>query len=223
MHQIDMQDKQGFCLFLKIADPEKEEYLLSDATLVCTYYIREYLDHGIWIGLPVLEDSITAFSISPQGALCYKGRSVDAFRDTAKEEYIAQLRARIQGEALRGAAGSADGSLPDRSESPKPSDPYRAASTTTARQSSDCREQNVLKSTVKRIIEKRLEKYSDILFDVDTDWLEETVIDGRRCIVLDLDSIDAQNAGILSQMQLYAGARKSITRTGSQILFIGYD
>ena len=223
VHQIDMQDKQGFCLFLKIADPEKEEYLLSDATLVCTYYIREYLDHGIWISLPVLEDSITAFSISPQGALCYKGRSVDAFRDTAKEEYIAQLRARIQGEALRGAAGSADGSLPDRSESPKPSDPYRVASTTTARQSSDCREQNVLKSTVKRIIEKRLEKYSDILFDVDTDWLEETVIDGRRCIVLDLDSIDAQNAGILSQMQLYAGARKSITRTGSQILFIGYD
>lgn len=223
VHQIDMQDKQGFCLFLKIADPEKEEYLLSDATLICTYYIREYLDHGIWIGLPVLEDSITAFSISPQGALCYKGRSVDAFRDTAKEEYIAQLRARIQGAALRGAAGSADGSLPDRSESQKPSDPYRAASTTTARQSSDCREQNVLKSTVKRIIEKRLEKYSDILFDVDTDWLEETVIDGRRCIVLDLDSIDAQNAGILSQMQLYAGARKSITRTGSQILFIGYD
>lgn len=223
VHQIDMQDKQGFCLFLKIADPEKEEYLLSDATLVCTYYIREYLDHGIWISLPVLEDSITAFSISPQGALCYKGRSVDAFRDTAKEEYIAQLCARIQGEALRGAAGSADGSLPDRSESPKPSDPYRAASTTTARQSSDCREQNVLKSTVKRIIEKRLEKYSDILFDVDTGWLEETVIDGRRCIILDLDSIDAQNAGILSQMQLYAGARKSITRNGSQILFIGYD
>lgn len=223
VHQIDMQDKQGFCLFLKIADPEKEEYLLSDATLICTYYIRENLDHGIWIGLPVLEDNITAFSISPQGALCYKGESVDTFRDTVKEQYIAQLHAQLQEEAMRGTADPADEFLPDQSECRPPADPYHTASTTTSQQSDDCRKQNALKSTVKRIIEKRLEKYNDILFEVDIDWLEETVIDGCRCIVLDLNSVDAQNAEILSQMQLYTGARKSITRTNRQILFIGYD
>ncbi len=49
------------------------------------------------------------------------------------------------------------------------------------------------------------------------------MIGSNRCIVLDLDGIDAQNAGILSQMQLYTGARKSITRIGQRIIFAGYD
>ncbi|MDE5823164.1 MAG: hypothetical protein K2H91_00540, partial [Lachnospiraceae bacterium] len=72
VHQIDMQDKQGYCLFLKINEPEKDEYLLSDATLVCMYYIRENLDSGVWVGLPILEDCIMEFSVSSQGTLFYK-------------------------------------------------------------------------------------------------------------------------------------------------------
>lgn len=65
VHQIDIQDTQGFCIFLKVNENEQDEYLLSDARLVCMYYIRENLDSGIWIGLPILEDCILEFSVSP--------------------------------------------------------------------------------------------------------------------------------------------------------------
>ncbi len=222
VHQIDMQDKQGYCLFLKIADPEKEEYLLSDATLVCTYYIREYLDRGIWIGLPVLEDGITAFSISPQGALCYKDEPVNTFAAAVKEQYITRLRARLQQETRHETAESAAISQPGQSGYTDAAEPDRTDSAA-EQPAADCRGRNALKSAVKRIIEKRLEKYSDIVFEVDTGWLEETMIGSNRCIVLDLDGIDAQNAGILSQMQLYTGTRKSITRIGQRIIFAGYD
>ena len=193
VHQIDMQDKQGYCLFLKINEPEKDEYLLSDATLVCTYYIRENLDSGVWIGLPILEDCIMKFSVSPQGTLFYEEEPVDTYRDTVKEQYIAQVNTRLQEEE-----------------------------STTRQQICNAPDQNSLKITVKRIIEKRLEKYSDIIFHVNTEWLEETIIDDSRCIIIDLDSIEAENAEVLSQMQLYTGTHKSITRTGRRILFKGY-
>lgn len=93
---------------------------------------------------------------------------------------------------------------------------------TPKQQTTDCHPGNSLKYTVKRIIENRLEKYSELLLDVDIHWLEETTLDGSRCIVLDLDGIDAKSAEILSQMQLYTGTRKSITRIGNRILFKGY-
>ena len=224
VHQIDMQDKQGYCLFLKIADPEKEEYLLSDATLVCMYYIRENLDSGVWIGLPVLEDSINAFSISPQGTLYYKNEAADTYRDAVKEQYIAQTSARLQDEAMRRTAASAPEIQPGQCEPVSVSIQNRHTEPFAAGQPHSASSDNsALKRTVKRIIEKRLEKYSEILFDVDIDWLEETTVDGCRCIVIDLDKIDSQNAAVLSQMQLYSGARKSITRTGRQLLFRGYD
>ena len=197
VHQIDMQDKQGYCLFLKVNEPEKDEYLLSDATLTCMYYIRENLDSGVWTGLPILEDCIMEFSVSPQGTLFYKSEPVDTYRDAVKEQYIAQTRKRMEDEqAVRQA--------------------------TAKQQTSNCPDRTSLKFTVKRIIEKRLEKYSEIVFDVDTDWLEETTVDGSRCIILDLNGIDAKNAEILSQMKLYIGTHKSITRTGSKFLFKGY-
>ena len=101
-------------------------------------------------------------------------------------------------------------------------EPYHTTSATTRQQICNHPAQNSLKLTVKRIIEKRLEKYSDIIFDVNTDWLEEIIIDGSRCIIIDLDSIDTEYAEILSKMQLYTGTHKSITQRGRQILFIGY-
>lgn len=220
VHQIDMQDKQGYCLFLKIADPEKEEYQFSDATLVCMYYIRENLKSGVWIGLPVLEDNLLTFSISPQGTLSYQNKPVDTYRDAVRQQYIAQARARIQEENLHRTAAANIQPVP--SEHGSSAETYHTSSTHTKQQASSCQEQEALKFTVKRIIEKRLEKYSDILFDVDISWLTETTIDGSRCIILDLDRIDAKNAEILSQMQLYTGTQKSITRAGSQILFKGY-
>lgn len=220
IHQIDMQDKQGYCLFLKIADPEKEEYQFSDATLVCMYYIRENLESGVWIGLPVLEDNLLTFSISPQGTLSYQNKPVDTYRDAVRQQYIAQARARIQEENLHRTAAANIQQVP--SEHGSSAETYHTSSTHTKQQASSCHEQEALKFTVKRIIEKRLEKYSDILFDVDISWLTETTIDGSRCIILDLDRIDAKNAEILSQMQLYTGTQKSITRAGSQILFKGY-
>lgn len=220
VHQIDMQDKQGYCLFLKIADPEKEEYQFSDATLVCMYYIRENLKSGVWIGLPVLEDNLLTFSISPQGTLSYQNKPVDTYRDAVRQQYIAQARARIQEENLHRTAAANIQPVP--SEHGSSAETYHTSSTHTKQQASSCHEQEALKFTVKRIIEKRLEKYSDILFDVDISWLTETTIDGSRCIILDLDRIDAKNAEILSQMQLYTGTQKSITRAGSQILFKGY-
>lgn len=220
VHQIDMQDKQGYCLFLKIADPEKEEYLFSDATLVCMYYIRENLNSGVWIGLPVLEDNLLSFSISPQGTLYYQNEPVDTYRDTVRQQYIAQVITRIQEENLHRTAAADVQPVPSGHE--YSADTYHTSSTNTNQPASGCREQDALKFAVKRIIEKRFEKYSDILFDVDISWLVETTIDGSRCIILDLDRIDARNAEILSQMQLYTGTQKSITRTGSQILFKGY-
>lgn len=226
VHQIDMQDRQGYCLFLKIAGPEKEAYLLSDASLVCMYYIRENLDHGVWVGLPVLEDRITAFSISPQGALFYKGESVAAYKDAIKEQYIAQAGARLQEEAARRAAKSAGeipSGQPDQTGLANAAEPHRTDFVTPKQQTTDCHPGNSLKYTVKRIIENRLEKYSELLLDVDIHWLEETTLDGSRCIVLDLDGIDAKSAEILSQMQLYTGTRKSITRVGKLIIFKGYD
>lgn len=222
VHQIDMQDKQGYCLFLKISDPEKETYQFSDAALVCMYYIRENLDSGVWIGLPVLEDSIIAFSISPQGTLYYKNEPVDTYRDAVKEQYITQVRARLQEEANRRAVNLIPEIQPGPSERGDFAEPHHTASTMAELPTAGYRDQNALKYAVKRIIEKRLEKYSDILLDVDIDWLEETTIDGIRCIVIDLDNIDEKNAAVLSQMQLYTGAHKSITRTGRQILFKGY-
>lgn len=222
VHQIDMQDKQGYCLFLKIADPEKEEYPLTEATLVCMYYIRENLDHGIWAGLPVLEDCITAFSISPQGALCYKGKTVDAYKDTVKERYIEQVRARLHQETLHQTAKSTveiQTNPPERgnfAESP------RTDSMAAKQQTAHSLGQNSLKCAVKRIIENRLEKYNEITFEVNISWLEEAFLDGSRCIVLNLDGIDAKSAEILSEMQLYTGNRKSITRAGSRIIFKGY-
>ncbi|MDE6619204.1 MAG: hypothetical protein K2K74_01690 [Lachnospiraceae bacterium] len=222
VHQIDMQDKQGYCLFLKISDPEKETYQFSDAALVCMYYIRENLDSGVWIGLPVLEDNIIAFCISPQGTLYYKNEPVDTYRDAVKEKYITQTSARLQEEASRRAVNLIPEIQPGPSGRGDFAEPYHTASTMTKLPTAGCRDQSALKCAVKRIIEKRLETYSDILLDVDTDWLEETTIDGIRCIVIDLDNIDEKNAAVLSQMQPYTGTRKSITRTGRQILFKGY-
>ena len=75
---------------------------------------------------------------------------------------------------------------------------------------------------IKNIIEKRLYKYSEIEFDMKIDWLEETTIEGNRCIVVDLDKLEDKEAAILDKMQLYAGQRQSIERIGSQIIFKGY-
>lgn len=223
VHQIDMQDKQGYCLFLKVSESEKDEYLLSDATLVCMYYIRENLDSGVWIGLPVLEDCIMEFSVSPQGTLFYKEEPVDIYRDAVKEQYTAQVNARLQEEqAVRKAANSADEIPPSQFEREDSAEPYHATLATPKQQTCTHPNQNSLKITVKCIIEKRLEKYSDIIFDVDIDWLEETIIDGNRCIIINLDSIDTKNAEVLSQMQLYTGTHKSITKIGRRILFKGY-
>ncbi|MDE7477562.1 MAG: hypothetical protein K2M91_06390, partial [Lachnospiraceae bacterium] len=224
VHQIDMQDKQGYCLFLKVDELEKEEFLLSDATLNCIYYIRENLDSGVWISLPILEDCIMEFSVSPQGTLLYKGNPVETYRDAVKEQFIAQVNARLLEEkAKHKAADSAVEFQSRKLENENFSVPNQIAPITTNRQTPNCLNQNSLKFTVKRIIEKRLEKYSEILFDVNTDWLKETIIDGNRCIIIDLNSIDAKNAEILSQMQLYTGTRKSITRVDRQIIFKGYD
>lgn len=222
VHQIDMQDKQGYCLFLKIAEPEKEAYLFADATLVCMYYIRENLNSGVWIGLPVLEDNITAFSISRQGTLTYKNEPVDTYRDAVKEQYIAQTSARMQEEAMRRYEKSVPEIQPEPRENVSSPNPGHDTESTASQQYSGSSDKNAFKLTIKRIIEKRLEKYNEITFDVDTDWLEETVIDGSRCMIIDLDNIDTKNAAVLSQMQLYTGIHKSITRTGRQILFKGY-
>lgn len=222
VHQIDMQDKQGYCLFLKIADPEKETYLLADASLVCMYYIRENLDHGIWVGLPVLEDRIAAFSVSPQGALCYNGKTVDTYTDAVKEQYIEQVRARLQQKNLHQTAKSAVEIQTNPPEHGNFTEPPRTGSMAAKQPTAHSHEQNSLKYAVKRIIENRLETYSEITFDVNIAWLKETTLDGSRCIVLDLDGIDAKSAEILSEMQLYTGTRKSITRVGSQIIFKGY-
>ncbi|MDE7415956.1 MAG: hypothetical protein K2N44_06545 [Lachnospiraceae bacterium] len=222
IHQIDMQDKQGYCLFLKINEPEKDEYLLSDATLVCMYYIRENLDSGVWVGLPILEDCIMEFSVSSQGTLFYKEKPVDTYRDIVKEQYIEQVNARIQEEAMRKAANSADEIRLGQFDREDFAEPYHTTSAATRQQTCNYPDQNSLKITVKRIIEKRLEKYSDIIFHVNTDWLEETIIDGSRCIRIDLDSIDTKSAEVLSQMQLYTGTHKSITRINRRILFKGY-
>ena len=223
VHQIDMQDKQGYCLFLKVNEPEKDEYLLSDTTLVCMYYIRENLDCGVWVGLPILEDCIMEFSVSPQGTLFYKEEPVDTYRDNVKAQYIAQVNARPREEkAIRLAAKSADDPPSGQFGHGNLVEPPNHTTSTTPIQSSDSLNKNSLKFTVKRIIEKRLEKYSEIIFVVDIDWLEESIIDGSRCIIIDLDSIDAKDAEILSKMQLYIGAHKSIQRIGRRILFKGY-
>lgn len=222
VHQIDMQDKQGYCLFLKINEPEKDEYLLSDATLVCMYYIRKNLDSGVWVGLPILEDCIIEFSVSPQGTLFYKENPVNTYRDIVKEQYIEQVNARIQEEAMRKTANSAEKIRLGQFDCEDFAEPYHTASVATSQQTCNYPDQNSLKITVKRIIEKRLEKYSDIIFNVNTDWLEETIIDGSRCIRIDLDSIDTKSAEVLSQMQLYTGTHKSITRINRRILFKGY-
>lgn len=222
VHQIDMQDKQGYCLFLKINEPEKDEYLLSDATLVCMYYIRENLDSGVWVGLPILEDCIMEFSVSSQGTLFYKEDPVNTYRDIVKEQYIEQVNARIQEVAMRKAANPAGEIRLSQFDREDFAEPYHTTSVATRQQTCNYPDQNSLKITVKRIIEKRLEKYSDIIFNVNTDWLKETIIDGSRCISIDLDSIDTKSAEVLSQMQLYTGTHKSITRINRRILFKGY-
>ena len=44
---------------------------------------------------------------------------------------------------------------------------------------------------------------SEIIFDVNLDWLEEAIIDGNRCIIINLDSIDAKNDCIKAPFQSY--------------------
>lgn len=222
VHQIDMQDKQGYCTFLKVNEPEKDSCLLSDARLVCIYYIRQYLDSGVWIGLPILEDCILEFSVSPEGKLFYKNEPVDSYRNAVKEQYIAQVKAQRQEEETKCRAMEAAEPQTRQQEStgaPIPTEPAAIQHLKT-----DDSNNNYLKYKVKRIIEKRLETYNNIVFDVNTDWLSETTINGSRCIVIDLHSLDAQTAQILAQIKPYTtGTHKSIQRTSSQIIFQGYD
>ena len=223
VHQIDIQDTQVFCIFLKVSEPEKDAYLLSGARLVCIYYIRENLNSGIWIGLPILEDCILEFSVSPQGRLLYKDKPVDSFKDAVINQYIAQTKIRLlKEEALRKTEQSTVPLHPAQSEYNVPAEQTHNNPVEREHQKQERFHINPLKIKVSHIIEKRLQTYSNIVLDVDPDWLEETTIGGKQCIVIDLDKQTTQTAEILSKMELYRGQHKSIERVGNQIIFKGY-
>lgn len=214
VHQIDMQDKQGYCIFLKINDPSKDVYLFSDAKLVCSYYIMQNLDNGVWISLPILSDYISEFSISPQGRLLYKDEPVEHYKDSIKEQYISQTKARLQKKANNN-THKITVKMPSKQSGNK-------TSVRPTYKKSNVSNKNSLKVKIKNIIEYRLETYNDIMFDVNLDWLEETIIDGKQCITIDLNRLDAQATSVLCQMQLYTGKQYSISRINNQIIFKGY-
>ena len=228
LHQIDIQDKQGFCIFLQIEDAEKDEFLLSNARLVCIYYIKQHIDNGVWVGLPILEDCILEFSVSPKGKLLYKNREIDPYKEQIRENYIKKEKNRQQKEELeRKLAEEIFGIEKERFEQErikKEAFEKQMAQEQAQRleQARIEQEKSRFRIKIKNIIEKRLYKYSEIEFDMKIDWLEETTIEGNRCIVVDLDKLEDKEAAILDKMQLYAGQRQSIERIGSQIIFKGY-
>lgn len=231
LHQIDIQDKQGFCIFLQIENPEKDEFMLSNARLVCTYYIKQHIDNGVWVGLPILEDSILEFSVSPKGKLLYKNVAVDIYKEQVQENYIKKEKERQCKEELeRKLAEEIFGREQERLEQERIKKEEQTQRLEQARIEQEKRleqarieqEKNRFKIKIKNIIEKRLYKYSEIEFEMKTDWLEEITVDGNKCIMVDLDKLEDREAAILGKMQLYTGQRQSIERVGNQIVFKGY-
>lgn len=220
LHQIDIQDKQGFCIFLQIENAEKDEFMLSDARLICTYYIKQHIDNGVWVGLPILEDSILEFSVSPKGKLLYKNVEVNIYKEQVRENYIKKEKDRQHKEELeRKLAEEIFGIEKELFEQERIKKEEQAQR---LEQEQAEQEKNRFKIKIKNIIEKRLYKYSEIEFDLKIDWLEEITVGGNRCLMVDLDKLEDKEAAILNKMQLYTGQRQSIERVGNRILFKGY-
>lgn len=93
---MKVQQRQGYCLFLRLAQAELLRANYHDAELRAFYCCRE---NGCWNEIEIISDSLSTFSFGTAGELLYKGKALTALLQERQQARLLELeRERLERE-----------------------------------------------------------------------------------------------------------------------------
>lgn len=93
---MKVQQRQGYCLFLRLAQAELLQANYHDAELRAFYCCRE---NGCWNEIEIISDHLSTFSFGTAGELLYKGKALTALRQERQQaRLLEQERERLERE-----------------------------------------------------------------------------------------------------------------------------